>query len=73
MASSVRMLAAGVMAATLARGRTALENAAREPEIVDLAKCLLAMGADISGAGAGKAQFGSSPGPFAHSHDGFMV
>jgi len=29
--------------------------------------------ADISGAGAGKAQFGSSPGPFAHSHDGFMV
>ena len=40
-----------MMAATLAKGRTVLENAAREPEIVDLAKCLNAMGARISGAG----------------------
>ena len=40
-----------MMAATLARGETVLENAAREPEVVDLAKCLVAMGARISGAG----------------------
>ena len=40
-----------LMAATLAGGRTILENAAREPEIVDLARCLSAMGARISGAG----------------------
>lgn len=41
-----------LMAATLARGRTVLENAAREPEIVDLAECLIAMGANISGHGS---------------------
>ena len=40
-----------LMAATLARGRTTLSNVAREPEIVDLAVCLSAMGAEISGAG----------------------
>ncbi|OCX83561.1 UDP-N-acetylglucosamine 1-carboxyvinyltransferase, partial [Acidithiobacillus thiooxidans] len=40
-----------LMAATLAEGHTTLENAAREPEIVDLARCLNAMGARISGAG----------------------
>jgi UDP-N-acetylglucosamine 1-carboxyvinyltransferase len=40
-----------MMAATLASGTTTLENAAREPEIVDLARCLGAMGAKISGAG----------------------
>jgi UDP-N-acetylglucosamine 1-carboxyvinyltransferase len=40
-----------MMAATLARGTTVLENAAREPEIADLASCLNAMGARISGAG----------------------
>jgi hypothetical protein len=40
-----------MMAATLARGQTILDNAAREPEIVDLARCLTAMGARISGAG----------------------
>ena len=40
-----------MMAATLAEGRTVLENAAREPEVVDLARCLVAMGASISGAG----------------------
>jgi UDP-N-acetylglucosamine 1-carboxyvinyltransferase len=40
-----------LMAATLAKGTTVIENAAREPEIVDLAKCLTAMGARISGAG----------------------
>ena len=40
-----------LMAATLADGETIIENAAREPEVVDLAQCLQAMGADISGAG----------------------
>src|SRR5690606_37125369 len=40
-----------MMAATLARGQTVLENAAREPEVVNLAECLNAMGARISGAG----------------------
>jgi len=40
-----------MMAATLASGRTVLENAAREPEVVDLAACLTAMGAGIEGAG----------------------
>ena len=40
-----------MMAAALAKGRTVLENAAREPEVVDLANCLIAMGAKIQGAG----------------------
>ena len=40
-----------MMAATLADGTTVIENAAREPEVVDLAKCLNAMGAKVSGAG----------------------
>jgi UDP-N-acetylglucosamine 1-carboxyvinyltransferase len=40
-----------MMAAALAKGETVLENAAREPEIADLAKCLNGMGARISGAG----------------------
>jgi UDP-N-acetylglucosamine 1-carboxyvinyltransferase len=41
-----------LMAATLAQGVTVIENAAREPEVVDLANCLTAMGAKISGAGS---------------------
>src|ERR1700694_3295432 len=41
-----------MMAATLAEGATVLENAAREPEVVDLARCLTAMGARIEGAGS---------------------
>jgi UDP-N-acetylglucosamine 1-carboxyvinyltransferase len=40
-----------LMAATLADGQTIIENAAREPEVIDLANCLRAMGADISGDG----------------------
>jgi UDP-N-acetylglucosamine 1-carboxyvinyltransferase len=40
-----------MMAAVLAEGTTILENAAREPEVVDLARCLIAMGAKIEGAG----------------------
>ena len=41
-----------LMAACLAEGETVIENAAREPEVVDLANCLVAMGARISGAGS---------------------
>jgi len=40
-----------MMAATLADGITVIENAAREPEVVDLAQCLISMGAKIEGAG----------------------
>ncbi|MFN7103020.1 MAG: UDP-N-acetylglucosamine 1-carboxyvinyltransferase [Pseudorhizobium sp.] len=40
-----------MMAASLANGTTVIDNAAREPEVADLAKCLNAMGAKISGAG----------------------
>ncbi len=40
-----------MMAATLAEGTTTIENAAREPEVVDLAQCLISMGAQIEGAG----------------------
>src|ERR1700744_5017886 len=43
-----------MMAATLAEGETVLENAAREPEVVDLANFLIAMGAKIHGAGTDK-------------------
>lgn len=42
-----------MLAATLAKGETTLENAAREPEIADLADCLNKMGAKITGAGTG--------------------
>ena len=41
-----------MMAAVLAEGITVLDNAAREPEVVDLANCLIAMGARIEGAGS---------------------
>ena len=41
-----------MMAAALAEGTTVLENAAREPEVVDLANCLASMGAKIEGAGS---------------------
>ncbi|GGF46523.1 UDP-N-acetylglucosamine 1-carboxyvinyltransferase [Aliidongia dinghuensis] len=40
-----------LMAASLAEGETVLVNVAREPEIVDLAQCLVAMGAEVAGAG----------------------
>jgi UDP-N-acetylglucosamine 1-carboxyvinyltransferase len=41
-----------MMAASLAEGNTVIENAAREPEIVDLANCMNAWGADVQGAGS---------------------
>jgi UDP-N-acetylglucosamine 1-carboxyvinyltransferase len=43
-----------LMAATLAKGESVIENAAREPEVSDLAKCLVAMGAKIEGIGTDK-------------------
>jgi UDP-N-acetylglucosamine 1-carboxyvinyltransferase len=43
-----------LMAATLARGTSVIENAAREPEVVDVADCLNKMGARISGAGSSR-------------------
>ncbi len=43
-----------MMAATLARGETVLENAAKEPEVIDLGNCLIKMGAKISGLGTDK-------------------
>ena len=43
-----------MMAATLADGRTVIENAAREPEVTDLAQCLNTMGAKITGAGTSR-------------------
>ncbi|MBV9992314.1 MAG: UDP-N-acetylglucosamine 1-carboxyvinyltransferase [Alphaproteobacteria bacterium] len=43
-----------LMAASLAKGETVIENAAREPEIVDLGDCLIAMGAKISGLGTSR-------------------
>lgn len=45
-----------MLTATLAKGRTILENGAREPEIEDLADCLNAMGAEITGAGTARIQ-----------------
>ena len=42
-----------LMAACLADGETVIANAAREPEVVDLARCLVAMGARIEGIGSG--------------------
>jgi len=45
-----------MMAACLAEGTTIIDNAAREPEVVDLARCLIAMGAKIHGAGTDRIQ-----------------
>ncbi len=45
-----------MMAATLAHGTTVIENAAREPEVLDLANCLTAMGARIAGAGTDRVE-----------------
>jgi UDP-N-acetylglucosamine 1-carboxyvinyltransferase len=48
-----------MMAATLAEGETLIENAAREPEVLDLANALIAMGAKISGAGTDRIEAGT--------------
>jgi UDP-N-acetylglucosamine 1-carboxyvinyltransferase len=51
---SVGATETAMMAATLAKGETVIGNAAREPEIEDLARCLIAMGAKISGIGTSR-------------------
>jgi UDP-N-acetylglucosamine 1-carboxyvinyltransferase len=50
-----------LMAASLAKGETVLVNAAREPEIVDLGRCLIAMGAKISGLGSSEIRIQGVP------------
>ena len=50
-----------LMAASLATGRTTIRNAAREPEVIDLAQCLIAMGAKISGAGTSTIEIDGVP------------
>ena len=50
-----------MMAAALADGKTVLNNAAREPEVVDLAECLIKMGADIKGHGSATIEINGVP------------
>ncbi len=50
-----------MMAACLAAGETVIANAAREPEVVDLARCLVAMGAEIEGVGRGTVRIAGVP------------
>jgi UDP-N-acetylglucosamine 1-carboxyvinyltransferase len=50
-----------LMAATLADGETVIANAAREPEVADLARCLVAMGASIEGIGTGTLTIRGTP------------
>ena len=57
-----------MLAAVLARGETLIENAACEPEIVDLADCLVAMGAKIEGAGTSRIQIQGVAGLGAAEH-----
>jgi UDP-N-acetylglucosamine 1-carboxyvinyltransferase len=57
-----------LMAASLAEGQTVLANAAREPEIADLAKCLTAMGARIEGIGSDRLTIEGVPALHAASH-----
>lgn len=57
-----------LMAACLAEGESVLENAAMEPEIVDLAECLVAMGAKIDGAGTSRIQVQGVPALHAATH-----
>jgi UDP-N-acetylglucosamine 1-carboxyvinyltransferase len=58
-----------MMAASLAKGESVIENAAREPEIVDLASCLTKMGAKISGAGTSTIHIEGVPALHAARHD----
>jgi UDP-N-acetylglucosamine 1-carboxyvinyltransferase len=58
-----------LMAASLAQGRTTLSNAAREPEIGDLAMCLIAMGARIEGIGTDRLVIEGVPHLHAATHD----
>ncbi|NCC21773.1 MAG: UDP-N-acetylglucosamine 1-carboxyvinyltransferase [Alphaproteobacteria bacterium] len=58
-----------MMAATLAKGETVLENCAREPEVADLAQCLIKMGAKIEGAGSETIRVQGVPSLHGASHD----
>jgi UDP-N-acetylglucosamine 1-carboxyvinyltransferase len=58
-----------MMAATLARGTTTIVNAAREPEIIDLAHCLVAMGAKIEGIGSDRLRIVGKDRLHAAQHD----
>ncbi|MEM8551950.1 MAG: UDP-N-acetylglucosamine 1-carboxyvinyltransferase [Pseudomonadota bacterium] len=57
-----------LMAATLARGETVIENAAREPEVMDLAECLISMGAQIEGHGTSTIYVNGVPRLFGARH-----
>ena len=58
-----------MMAATLAKGETIIINAAREPEVVDLAHCLVAMGAEIDGIGSDRLRITGKDRLHAARHD----
>jgi len=58
-----------MMAAALAKGETTIVNAAREPEVVDLANCLVAMGAEIEGIGSDKLRITGKDKLHAAHHD----
>ncbi len=58
-----------MMAAALAKGETVLSNAAREPEVMDLARCLIAMGAEIEGVGTDTLTIQGSPSLSGASHN----
>lgn len=58
-----------MMAATLAKGETTIINAAREPEVSDLAQCLIAMGAEIEGVGSDKLKISGKNKLHSASHD----
>lgn len=57
-----------ILAACLAQGQTVLDNVAREPEIVDLADCLNAMGANITGAGTSRIEINGVSSLSSHHH-----
>ena len=57
-----------MMAACLAKGTTVIENAAMEPEVVDLAECLIGMGATIEGAGTSQIKIEGTDSLNEHSH-----
>ena len=57
-----------MMAACLAKGTTVIENAAMEPEVVDLAECLIGMGATIEGAGSSQIKIEGTDSLNEHNH-----
>lgn len=67
--ASVGATETALMAATLARGETEILNAARDPEVCDLANCLIAMGARIEGAGTHRVLVQGIDAPHRAHHD----